>query len=80
MHDVTFVMTKGNMSFFDVLKLPYSIFLSIRKNLWIIDMESTKEGQEFLAKQKRLMRKDADLGAIRQLSGYKKLRTKGGEK
>lgn len=79
MHDVTFVMSKGNMGYYEVLKLPYHRFLSIRKNLWIIDMESTQEGQEFLAKQQRLMRKDADLGAIRSLSGYKSKKM-GGEK
>lgn len=73
MHDITFVMSKGNMGYFDVIKLPYSVFLSIRKNLYIIDLESTPEGIDFLKDQKRLLNKDADLTRIRSLSGYRKV-------
>lgn len=73
MHDVTFVMSKGNMGLKEVLELSYSMFLSIRKNLYIIDLESTPEGIEFLKDQKRLLNKEPDLNRLRSLSGYRKV-------
>lgn len=72
MHDIAFVISKGNMGYFEVMKLPFYIYLSLRKNLYILDLESSPEGIEFLKDQKRLLNKDADLTRIRQLSGYRK--------
>lgn len=61
------------MGYYEVLKLPYSTFLSIRKNLYILDLESTPEGIEFLKDQKRLLNKEPDLNRLRSLSGYRKV-------
>jgi len=65
-------MKHTGMGYFDVLKLPYPVFLGLIKQFTIFELEETEEGREYLADAKRLNQKEADLSALRNSVFYKK--------
>jgi hypothetical protein len=73
MSDVAYLMSKANMTFDEVMNLPYGIFLSLVEQNTIQDMMQTDEGREILDKIRRFKnpRKHADLDAIRSFKGYR---------
>jgi len=72
MENITYLMDKSKRDYFEILKWPYVIFLSLLKHFRLIELKSTPEGRELLAKSKRRFNTNADLGRIRTLTGYKK--------
>lgn len=54
------------MSYRDVLELPCDTFLLMAKNHFIDEMNSTKEGREYLEKCERLSTTDIDIQALRK--------------
>ncbi|MCK0470894.1 hypothetical protein [Halalkalibacter sp. APA_J-10(15)] len=63
-----------------IMQMPHAQYLSYIKQARVMELEKTEEGREYLDKAKRYLnpRKDADLSAIRKLSGYS-ASEKGGE-
>lgn len=79
--EIVYLSRKMSISPNEVLKLPHSLYLLYMKQNYIMDLEKTEEGREYLEKARRYQnpRKDADLGAIRKLSGYSQ-QSKDGDK
>ncbi|WP_158735154.1 hypothetical protein [Alteribacillus sp. YIM 98480] len=63
-----------------IMNLPHSHFLAYIKQAHIKELQKSEEGREYLSKAYRYMnpRVDADINAIRSLTGYTSTK-KGGE-
>ncbi|WBL16379.1 hypothetical protein [Sutcliffiella sp. NC1] len=61
-----------HFSHWDIMKLPHSFFLAYRKQAYVSELKKSEEGREYLKKAYRYTnpRRDADLSAIRSLTGY----------
>jgi len=60
------VMEYANLSYHDALNLPCDTFLLMAKNHFIREMNSSKEGREYLEKCERLKATDIDINALRK--------------
>lgn len=60
------------MSFNECMNTPIIIFLSLYKQFIVKELMKNEDYAKQIKKQKYLNAKDADIGAIRRLSGYKK--------
>jgi len=54
------------MSYFEILGLPYAIFLSYLKWARIIELEKTEEGREALYKESAIYQTEPDWNKVRQ--------------
>ena len=70
MRNVAFIMKEYRMGYFEVMRLPYSIFLSLLKWGQIFILEQTQEGRDILYEESTIHQTEPDLGKLRQLSGY----------
>lgn len=62
------------MSYFEIMRLPYGVFLGLLKHFRIFIMQQTEEGREYLRKAKVIGEKEPDWTKIRGLKGYRKVR------
>lgn len=65
-------MSQSKMSYFEIKKLPYAVFLSLLKHFRLLELKSTPEGRELLAKSKRLYQTEPDLNKLRNSEFYQK--------
>lgn len=72
MENIAYLMSKSKMSYFEIMKLPYAVFLSLLKHFRLFDLQSTSEGRELLAKSKRLYETEPDLDKLRNSGFYQK--------
>ncbi|MEC1780078.1 hypothetical protein [Schinkia azotoformans] len=70
MRNIAYLVKEANMTPFEVLKLPYSMFLSLLKHFRLMEIESTPEGRELLRKDKMLKETKPDLTRIRSMKSY----------
>ncbi|MDX8367860.1 hypothetical protein [Cytobacillus sp. IB215665] len=68
---INYLVAKSGRGHFEIMKLPYGVYLSQLKYFKLIDVLSTKEGQEMYKKEKVLSRKDPDVSRLRNFTGYK---------
>ncbi|MGF7184967.1 hypothetical protein GGQ84_001052 [Desulfitispora alkaliphila] len=54
------------MSYFEIMQLPYSVYLGLYRQFYIINLESTEEGREALERGRMLNETKPDLNKIRQ--------------
>lgn len=59
----------SGFSFKEILDLPYSYFLLLRKESWIYSFQTSQEGTEILKNLWRLQQKDPDIKSIREIRG-----------
>lgn len=72
MGNITYLISKSKMSYFEILRLPYAVFLSLLKHFRLFDIKSTPEGMELLAKSERLYETEPDLDNLRNSGFYQK--------
>ena len=60
------VATYANIDFFSALELPTDLFLLMRKNATLEELQSTQEGRDYLDKCKRLNTTTVDKKALRK--------------
>ena len=58
------------MSYFEIMELPYAVFLSYLKWARIFQLEQTEEGRDALYKEKAIDQTEPDLARFRQIKGY----------
>ena len=58
------------MNYNEVINLPYSIYLGLYRQFYIINLESTEEGREALMAGERMYSTKADVGKIRGTKFY----------
>ncbi|WP_273130021.1 hypothetical protein [Bacillus weihaiensis] len=71
MSNFAYLGRKTGLNHYQLLKLPYSIYLLYLKHHQILDLQETQEGRDYLAKLSRLTNKEADLSSLRRFGGYK---------
>lgn len=62
----------AGLSILEVLDLPYSFFLLLRKDAWTNTLRQSEQGQEFLKTLWRLQQTKADTKAIRNFKERRK--------
>jgi len=72
MTNIAYVMQKGNMNYFEIMELPYVIFLSLLKQFQMFELMQNEDYRKQLQEQKLLERKDADLESLRTLIKHRK--------
>lgn len=72
MTNIAYVIQKGNMSYFEIMELPYVIFLSLLKQFQLFELMQNEDYRKQLQEQKLLERKDADLDSLRTLIKHRK--------
>lgn len=60
------------MNYFEVMALPYVVFLSYLKWTKIFKLEETEEGRKILYKEDAIYKTEPELNRLRQLQGYRK--------
>lgn len=70
MRNIAFIMKEYSVGYFEVMKLPYAIFLSLLKWGQVFIIEQTPEGRDALYKESAIFQTEPDLGRLRQLDGY----------
>lgn len=65
-----FISKEIGMSYFEVMKLPYAIFLSYLKQLRIFQIEQTPEGRKALYKEGTLYQTEPNWDKIRSSKNY----------
>lgn len=63
--------TKANMTPDAVLSMDIALFLGLRKEFFIQDLQATKEGREALNNAERYERKNADISKVKAIIGIK---------
>lgn len=58
------------MNLIEVMNLPYSYYLLLKKDSWIYTLKRSEEGLEFLATIARLTTTEADLKKVRNKINY----------
>ena len=71
MENVAYLMSKGNMNYFEVLSLPVAIFFSLLKQFRIFDLCKTEEGFKAYQRSKRLQITEPDLDRLRSSEFYR---------
>lgn len=71
MPNIVYLTKKTGMGFNEIMKLPYTVFLSYIRENYILDMMETEEGRKHLEQIKRLNVTAPDLNKIRQLDSFK---------
>ncbi|ARK30767.1 hypothetical protein BkAM31D_13500 [Halalkalibacter krulwichiae] len=79
--DFALLASYYNFSHEYILQMPHSHFLAYIKQCHVKELKKSEEGREYLDKARRYMnpRKDADLSAIRAITGYTTSKTGGGD-
>lgn len=72
MPNIAYVNRKTGMSYFDLMKLPYTVFLSLLRENKIMDLQETEEGRAYLQQVERMKVTTPDLGKLRSMGSYKK--------
>lgn len=70
MRNIAFLTKEFGMTYFEVMHLPYAIFLSYLKWARVFQLEQTEEGRDALYKTSAIHQTEPDLGRLRQLDGY----------
>lgn len=63
-------MKESGMNYEEVINLPYSIYLGLYRQFYIINLESTQEGREALLAGQRMYSTKADINKIRNTKFY----------
>ena len=71
MSNFAYLGRKTGLNHYQLLKLPYTIYLLYLKHHQILDLQETQEGRDYLNKLTRITNKDVDLTSLRRLGGYK---------
>jgi len=64
-------MDYGRLNYFEVMQLPFDLFLLMKKNAFIDKMNESEEGRQYLKDCERLRQTTPDYGALRELPGYR---------
>lgn len=72
MRNIIFISKEIGMSYNEVIKLPYAVFLSYLKHLRVMQIEQTEEGRQALYKEGNLYKTEPNFNKIRNLDGYTK--------
>lgn len=72
MENIAYLMDKSKRDYFEIMKWPYVVFLSLLKHFRLFDIKSTPEGRTLLEKSKRLYETEPDLGKLRNSVFYQK--------
>lgn len=64
--EVKAVSDYSRLSFFEVVNLPYSCYLLLKKDSWINSLKKSEAGSEFLKAIFRLNTTEADLKKLRE--------------
>ena len=72
MRNVAFLTKEYGMGYYEIMQLPYSIFLSYLKWARIFQLEQTEEGRNALYKEDAIYKKEPQLNRLRQLQGYRR--------
>lgn len=67
MAEVAYMCSKANMKPDEILSMDYSLFLGLRKQFFIMDLQSTEEGRRKLKDAERLTQKVADISRVKTL-------------
>ena len=67
MQNIAFVMKEGNMGYFEVLNLPYSIFLSLLKHFQMFELMKDEDYRKQLRMQNILKKTEPDWEEVRKL-------------
>jgi hypothetical protein len=67
MQNIAFVMKEGNMGYFEVLDLPYSIFLSLLKHFQMFELMKDEDYRKQLRMQNILKKTEPDWEEVRKL-------------
>lgn len=76
MRNIAYLIKQSQMSYFEVMQLPYAVFLSLLKQFRIFELEQTEEGRKALLQSNTLHKTEPDFARIRNSKGYQKVKTK----
>ena len=71
MEYVAFLIEKGNMSYYEVMKLPVVKFASLLKQFFLKQNLQDEDYRKQYEKLQYMNIKEGDLNAIRKITGYK---------
>lgn len=67
MSEVAYMCKKANMKPDEVLEMDIGMFLGLRKEFFIMDLQTTEEGRQKLKDAERLTQKKADMDGVKAL-------------
>lgn len=70
--NISYLIKESGMSYFEVMNLPYAIFLGLLKHFRMFALMQTEEGQKMLQQEKLLSQTEPDWGRLRNQEFYKK--------
>lgn len=76
MRNLAFLIKESGMSHYELIQLPYSVFLSYLKQFRIFQLEQTEEGRKALYQSSILQQKEPQWNKIRNQDGYKQVKSK----
>lgn len=65
MSEIAYMCRKANMKPDEVLDMDIGIFLGLRKQFFIMDLQQTEEGRQKLKDAERLTHKRADINKVK---------------
>lgn len=65
------VMDYSRLNYFEVMELPFDLFLLMKKHAFIDKMNETEEGRQYLKDCERLKKTKPDYSALKELPGYR---------
>ncbi len=68
MQNIAFIMKESSMGFYETLKLPYAVFLSLLKHFKLFILQQDPEYRQQLKKQKMLYQTEPDWDRLRPLA------------
>lgn len=72
MPNVAYLQRKTHMSIKEIMKLPYTVYLSLLKENQMMDLQETEQGREYLKQIERLSVTTPDFSKLRSNYGYQK--------
>ena len=67
MANIAFLIKQSGMSYFEIMNLPYAVFLSLLKHFKMFELMQNPEYTEELRKAERLKQREPDWERIRPL-------------
>ena len=67
MSEIAYMCRKANMKPDEVLEMDIGMFLGLRKEFFIMDLQSTEEGRQKLKDAERMTQKKADINGVKSL-------------
>ena len=74
MRNIAYLIKESSMGYFEIMDLPYAVFLSLLKHFRIFELEQTEKGRKLLKQSEFLNQTEPDWIKLRGQKSYKKVK------